>query len=151
VRKPQRFSPIVRQVRFKNVTLSFHIVDDQSIGIGEQLVNLIRRFKKRLELELAIFTLPKLVSFVVWEENPQALNGSATFGGFLLLLSFPYHISINTENLHKEELMLEKASYFDLRLLQVFLHELAHFITHSDKEANEIAFTVMHELLDVSV
>lgn len=149
VRKSQRFSPIARQVRFRNVTLSFHIVDDQSVGIGEETVNLIRIFKKWLESELAIFmdSLPKLVRCVVWEENPQASNASGTFGGALPLLPFPYHISTNTNCLHQEELRLEKARDFQLRLLWVLLHELAHFITPSDKGADQIALGVLREML----
>lgn len=143
----QRFTPIVRQIRFKDVTLSFHIQDDQSLGIGQQLVYLVRRFKKQLEPQLTIFTLPKLIRFVVWKENPLALDASGIFGGVLPLLSLPYHISINTENLHQEELRLEKDSQFSLRLLRVFLHELAHFITHNEKEAEKIAFEVLTKIM----
>lgn len=144
--RTQRFTPIVRQIRFKGVTLSFHIIDDQSLGVGQQLVYLVRRFKTKLEPELATFTLPKLVRFIVWKENPQTLGAVGTFGGVLPLLSSPYHISINTESLYEEELRLEKDSHFDLRLLQVFLHELAHFITHNEKEAEKIAFEVLSKI-----
>jgi hypothetical protein len=136
----------VRQVRFKDLTLSFHILDDQSLGIGQQLVYLIRRFKKQLEPELTTFTLPKLVRFAVWKENPQTLDASGTFGGVLPLLSLPYHISINAESLYEEELRFKKDGLFDLRLLQVFLHELAHFITLDEKETDKIAFEVLNKI-----
>jgi hypothetical protein len=87
------------------------------------------------------------VRIVVWEKNPQNKVSSATFGGILPFIFPPYHISINTDNLHKEEIACEELGWFEIRLLQVFLHELAHFITQDENKANKIAWDILKKIL----
>lgn len=140
------FKPVIRQIRFRDVTFSFHIVDMRSVGIGEELVFLIRLYKKKLEPHLKTFKLPRLVRIMVWDENISAPQSSATFGGTMPLLSTPYHFSINTDNLHEEEIALESETKFQLRLMQVFLHELAHFNTLDEKEADRINLETLRKM-----
>jgi hypothetical protein len=139
--------PLIKQVRFKEVIFSFHVYDMESLGIGQELVDLIHLFKKQLEPCLKNLQLPRLVRVILWNENPLARESSGTFGGFLPLLSQPFHLCINTDNLHEEEISFDDERKFQIRLLQVFIHELVHFTTTDEREANKISWEILHKVL----
>jgi len=139
--------PEIRQVRFKKVTFSFHLFDLGSLGIGGELAELVRNLKSRLEPCLGRFGLPKVVRIAVWNKNPFADDSCGTFGGCLPLLSTPFQICINTDNLHEEELSIwNDSAKWRFRLMHVFIHELAHFVTTDEKEANRIAFETLRRM-----
>jgi hypothetical protein len=147
LRELEESLPEIRQVRFKDVTFCFYIEDLKSLGLGEELVELVRDFKKVLEPHLKVFKLPRLVRIIIWEENPQALESSATFGGILPFLLKEFHISINTNNLHNAEQAYEEPGLFNITLMRIFLHELAHFVTTNEDEANEIARDILKKIM----
>lgn len=75
--------PITRQVRFREFTCSFYIWNKESIGIGEELIELVRLNKKLLESSLCTLSLPKIVRIGIWDTNLFASDSVGTFGGVL--------------------------------------------------------------------
>lgn len=86
---------------------------------------------------------------IVWERNPLTENAVAAFGGVLPHLSMPFQMCINTDNLHAEEIgVWTTPGKFKLRLMQVFIHELAHFVTKDEKEANRLSFETLRAIME---
>jgi hypothetical protein len=86
-------------------------MDLRSIGIGEELVTLIRNHKKKIQPELQAFKLPKIVRIIVWMKNPFSEASCGTFGGYLPMLDPPVHMCLNTDNLIEEETMFLRENF----------------------------------------
>ena len=145
--------PERKYVRLRTVTFSFLILDYPSLGLGNELIDLIHMFRKRFDAELGVLKLPRVVRIAFWDENPIEPNSLATFSRMFSVLSTPFDICINTNNLHELELQGssdEDEQLFKFRMLKIFLHELTHFSTLDEEEANSIASEALKRMFNTS-